>query len=466
MGNSSSTNVFLTVNDSRTCIMAGSTLSGEIRCPDHTVSNDLFTGVALYFIGKEDVEVQYTELSSHGTRGGGAKYKAAHRDIVRTVIPLDTSRSSIEAGRYPFQFHIPDQLPSSMHYKDGNGGYCAIRYKVKLHLLRGRDQEVQLEIMAKPPNTQPVPSIPDPAPTRISYLYCLPQGSITWAAGVENTRVGVREDVTINLGIKNESSTELHRVTAKLKQKIEWHSSGHSSTNKSIIRASCFERTDSVDHYKDGSTTQTVYQDVLNSIHEGNNRVTFQIPDYVPQSYVGRLIKIQYYVSITAKTPSCYTNPKIHIPIEIVSPRNTPTVVTARAIPTPSAPPMSFDECFGSSNNNGFDSNDDNVAHFSDTFLVSAVPINDGGEHDYLLDSVEGKPSMNGMNDCTPCMTKTNDCTANQNMSPPAPTFDRTTLSKPSGYAVGETPEPALPALDATLTESSGSAQRKRTSTY
>ena len=62
MGNlsSSSTNVFLSVNNSHTKILAGSTISGEIRCPDDgSITNDLYSGVALYFIGKEDADVLY-----------------------------------------------------------------------------------------------------------------------------------------------------------------------------------------------------------------------------------------------------------------------------------------------------------------------------------------------------------------------------------------------------------------------
>eukprot|EP00579_Thalassiosira_antarctica_P030758 CAMPEP_0202032548 /NCGR_PEP_ID=MMETSP0905-20130828/65580_1 /ASSEMBLY_ACC=CAM_ASM_000554 /TAXON_ID=420261 /ORGANISM="Thalassiosira antarctica, Strain CCMP982" /LENGTH=515 /DNA_ID=CAMNT_0048596411 /DNA_START=42 /DNA_END=1590 /DNA_ORIENTATION=+ len=409
MGNSSSTNVFLSVNDSRTCITAGSTLSGEIRCPDHSVSTDLFSGVTLNFIGKEDVEVQYTDSGQcSGTRGGGAKYKAATRDIVRTIIPLDTSRNSVEAGRYPFQFHIPDHLPSSMYYKDGNGGYCSIRYKVKLHLMRGTDQEIALEIMAKPPSTSPIPSVADPTPTRIAFLYCIPQGSMTWAASAENTRVGVGESVTINLGMKNESVAKLERVTAKLKQTVEWHSSGHQSTNKSVIRSSSFDKTDSMGPCnKDGTISQaaqplTVYEEVLNTVQEGNNQVTFPIPDYVPQSYTGRLVKIQYYISITAKTPSCFTNPKIHIPIEIVSPRNTPPIVTAQAIPMPSAPSLSYDEYF-------------------DTSDATAPYL--ANREEIVLDSIERKPLMTGINEYRLDGTS----------EPPPPDFDKSLIEPFSG---------------------------------
>ena len=61
---------------------------------------------------------------------------------------------------------------------------------------------------------------------------------------------------------------------------------------------------------------------MLETLHDGNNRVTIPISEDICQSYTGRLIKIDHYISITAKTPARFTSPKIHIPIEIVSPRD------------------------------------------------------------------------------------------------------------------------------------------------
>lgn len=415
MGNlhSSSTNVFLSVNDSRTCITAGSILTGEIRCPDHSVSNDLFSGVTLYFIGKEEVEVRYAE-SGHGSKGGGPKYKSAKRDIVRHIIPLDTSNRSVAAGSYPFQFHVPDQLPSSMYYKDGNGGFCCIRYKVKLHIMsrRGRDQEIPIEIMAKPPSPTPFPSSVDPMTTRMQLLYCLPQGSMTWAAGVDDTRVGVGEELKINLGMKNESLVKIERVTAKLKQTVEWHTSGHSSTNKSIIRSSSFDKADSFKERtsdqlrtlkyrskQEGGVSQatqprTVYEEVLDTVKEGKNQLTFRIPEYVPQSYTGKLIKIQHFISINAKTPSCFNSPKVHIPIEVTSPRNTlaPTV-TAHVIPMPSAPAFLSEESYD------LRASDVNTP-FTDASFVMGVPVNE--EEEIVFNVGEQESLMNAITDTYP----------------------------------------------------------------
>ena len=211
MGNlSSSTNVFLSVNDSHTKILAGSTISGEIRCPNSPITNDIYSGVTLYFIGKEDADVLY-DSGSHGHK----HYSSKKRDIVRTIIPLDTSRAACKSGHYPFSFHIPDQLPSSMFYKDGNGGFCQVRYKVKLQVRGGAAQEVPIEIMAKPP-LYSIPSLLDPTIERIQMLHCIPRGSVTWSIAVDNTRVGVGETLTISIGIKNESIVKLDHINAKI----------------------------------------------------------------------------------------------------------------------------------------------------------------------------------------------------------------------------------------------------------
>lgn len=276
--------------------------------------------------------------------------------------------------------------------------------------MRGRDQEVPIEIVAKPPSNVPHPSSADPMLARIQFMYCIPQGSLTWAAGVDDTRVGVGEELRINLGIKNESLCRLERVTAKLKQTVSWQSSGHHSTNKSVIRSTSFSRTDSMiewnkdqlrlkRHRSKGSKAAqplTVYEEVLETLQEGNNQVAFPIPEYVCQSYTGRLIKIHHYISITAKTPSGFTSPKIHIPIEVVSPRDTPVVaaqVIPIQIPMPSAPPLTSNDFLASSDVGAGD-----APFLSSTFLVGSPVSNEREEEEEIaIESVvEQKPSEPG----------------------------------------------------------------------
>ena len=357
MGNSvsSSTNFFLYVNEPRS-FTAGSTVSGEVRCPDRSISNGIFgRGVKLYFIGKEDVEVVSSGRGGCTEDDGSKKSKVAKHDIVRIVIPFDTP-SAVSAGRYPFQFHIPDRLPSSMFFRDENGGHCSIRYKVKMRVVKGTDQEVPIKIVAKSPSTAPMPNRAGRV-QRITFLRCIPQGSVSWSAGVYDDRVGVGENLVINLAIKNNSWARLERVSAELEETVEWRTSRrHSSkvsrtydphpSNFKLSKSKRPRRLTILSRAKktqgtEGSTSQAgQHEAYVDTEREDNTQVlTFPIPEYVCQSYSGRLFKIRHCVRIKAKTPTFYTSPNIHIPIEVVCPRDVP-IVTAMLTPEPSAPPL------------------------------------------------------------------------------------------------------------------------------
>ena len=356
MGNSvsSSTNCFLHINEPRT-LTAGSTISGEVRCPDRSISTGIFArGVKLYFTGKEDVEVGRT-----GDVGSKMSNKATH-EIVRIVIPVDAPRDAASAGRcYPFQFHIPDRLPSSMFFRDENGGHCSIRYKVKMRVMKRTDQEIPIVIVAKPPSTAPMPNRAGRV-QRITFLRCIPQGSVSWSAGVYDDRVGVGENLVVNLEFKNNSWARLGRVSAELEETVEWrtsrrHSSRVSRTydphpsnfTSSISKrprrlAAISSRAKKTQGTEGGRPASRAGQceAPVDTEREGNNQVvTFPIPEHVCESYSGRLMKIRHCVRIKAKTPKFYTSPKIHIPIEVVCPRDVP-IVTATLAPEPSAPPL------------------------------------------------------------------------------------------------------------------------------
>ena len=132
----------------------------------------------------------------------------------------------------------------------------------------------------------------------------------------------------------------------------------------------------------------TVQEEVTKAVQEGHNQLTFTIPQHACQSYTGRLIKVRHYVSIKAKASACYTSPKIEIPIEIVSPRDTPIVV-AQAIPIP--PSASLPPFFSSGVVPYYDNvqSSDASPYIANTFLVSsdaAAATKNNGEEDAALD--------------------------------------------------------------------------------
>ena len=131
----------------------------------------------------------------------------------------------------------------------------------------------------------------------------------------------------------------------------------------------------------------TVQEEVIKAVQEGHNQLTFTIPQHACQSYTGRLIKICHYVSIKAKTSACYTSPKIEIPIEIVSPRDTPVVAQAIPIPPSASLPPFFSS--GAMPYYGNVQSSDASPYIANTFLVSsdaAAATKNNGEEDAALD--------------------------------------------------------------------------------
>lgn len=184
------------------------------------------------------------------------------------------------------------------------------------------------------------------------------------AANVSNTRVGIGQDMKIDLGAKNESSERIEFVSATLKESINWSSSGHHSHSKNQIVSKRFRITDAmkakrkdslreikVEHQQSGVESRgfsdSVYREILDAVRDGANVVVLRIPSNVHNSYRGRLVTIEHYLSIKAKTPSCTKDPKIHVPLQIVSsshPSITPTAPVTSVAAVPSAPLPGWDQ--------------------------------------------------------------------------------------------------------------------------
>jgi hypothetical protein len=346
MGNSGSSNAgdcYIHINDNATTYTAGSTISGVVRCCDRSDRrNSKFNrdallargGIKLCFVGEEDVAI--ASGGGGGGKDGGfvTNTKAAKRDIVRADIPMDGPTSTTGDALASFQFQIPHHLPSTMFFKDKSGGHCSIRYRVMLmRSRRGRGGgtphprgEVRIDLVAKPTSTTPMPHREEHV-QRMSLLRCIPRGCVSWSADVLDSRVGVGENLTVNLDVANNSRTGL-RVAAVLEETVAWRISRRRSRTVS--------RTYDPQNFESSN------------IAEDDNRValTFHVPDYACQTYSGRLVTIQHRVRIEAREiPPFHTRPGFRIPIEVVCPRvvHTPTwdipIATAMLAPMPATVP-------------------------------------------------------------------------------------------------------------------------------
>jgi len=418
MGNSASNNLVLNLNESGH-ITAGSTLSGTVCAvvPPGT-RNAASIGLSLFLIGKEDVKVRYTTSTTdhNGDSKSVTRYSYAKRDIVRVVIPLlDSAGSSAfqdgEQYAVPFQVQIPDHLPSSMHH-NGDGGYCSIVYKLKAEIQGGGwsnpKKEVSLTIFARPPDSAPVPNLVAPVSTDIKLMCCIPRGTITIAANIDDTRVGTGETLNVDFGCKNEAVTDIQFVKAKVKQTVRWSSGGHHSQSKIIIAEQNFNLTgamralsksalgqvkDEIDNgIRSRGVTDDMYREILAAVRDGSNKVTLHVPFTAYPTYLGSLITVEHSLGIMAKTPCGSTDPKIKVPLQIVTPPSAPPMS-----PMPNAPPLpdgwnsgNYTTLESNTGGGGTTSYGGDVVSGEEEIVVDSfdLPSNLGGPSDYSFPSL------------------------------------------------------------------------------
>ncbi len=256
------------------------------------------------------------------------------------------ANSSIKSGQYayPFEFQLPGRLPSSMdHVSVGTGQYCNIGYKVKVEgrgKWKNAKTEKQFQILSKPPSSAPVPISIAPVTSNIMTCLCIPKGRFTFAARVDDSRIAEGETMTVNFACKNETPTGIEIASAQIKQTIYLHTdSPHLHSLSDIVLASAnfgldggmetYNKDDEMKQMKDSyngpgmivsAVNNDLFRELLATLKEGTNQVSFTIPKNVCQTYNGQLFAVCHTLKIKVKTPYFSTNPEARVDIQIVTP--------------------------------------------------------------------------------------------------------------------------------------------------
>jgi hypothetical protein len=347
MGNAASGSSGLTVSvdppqGEKISYLAGSKLTGTVYATttgDEKKSDS--DRLQVFLIGKEDVCVRYTTTHSNGNNGTTTQthYAYAKRDIVRVSIPLIGVGTSVNPGNhaYPFEVQLPDHIPTSMMHT-GDGGHCNIVYKIKVEVSgkwRNHNIETPIVVLARPPDSSPVPNFVEPTTQAITMCCCIPRGNITFGASIDDTRVGRGEVMSVNFGCKNEASTEIEYVEAYINEKIGWSAHGHSSKTKHKIVERRFNETDDMQKRSKEQMRQLkedldseirsrglkdeLYREILAAVQEGNNKATIEIPFTANHTYMGSCMSVSHTLTIKVKTASMSSNPERKMPIQIVT---------------------------------------------------------------------------------------------------------------------------------------------------
>ncbi len=306
-----------TLNVKSNLAVAGTSLSGFIRSSFSSGASNYgnnHSDISLYFTGTECTKVVYTSSSSASSGHPRESYSTSN--IVRSIISLDWSRIPSVAS---FAFHLPDQLPSSMYHKDGNGSYCCVNYQLKLQVGREIIEVVPIQIISRPSYNLPAP-VEDHARRRIMLAYCIPKGSIETSIKIDDTRLGTGEELKIFLQLVNNSSVDIKRVSCLLFEEIHWHSCGHYTSDITIVASKKLSGLAGVKFNSAGNhaKVKAIQPDRINSIFFD---AILRVPEHTLHTSTGNLFEIKHYLRINAQTKCGLTNVNIQVPVQVTSPQ-------------------------------------------------------------------------------------------------------------------------------------------------
>jgi hypothetical protein len=378
MGNSNSNYVNLVLSPPDPLINLGGTgyyAAGRkvygtcyVTAPEGAKAEDI--QLRVYFTGKEDVCVHYYQTEHYTDINGNRKsrqvsrYEYAKRDICRISIDVagtgTPNTNDFQKGNYafPFSFDLPKSLPTSM-FHSGDGGHCSIAYKVKAEL-KGkwskRSNEVPIQVIAVPPDSEPVPNLVNPTTERIKTCCCADRGSVTFGASIDDTRVGNGEEIKIDMGCKNESATDITSVKAELYESVTWRGYRHQNFTSKVIAKKEFQKTDLMakkekremqlirSEEKNGIRSphgnDDLFREIYQMLHDGKNSTILSLPMSILHDYAGSCIQVNHLITLTINTPCCSRNPSSSVVLNVVSPKSVEQALLTSHDSAPSAPEL------------------------------------------------------------------------------------------------------------------------------
>lgn len=281
----------------------------------------------------------------------------------KAILKHESAGGMIVPGTYtyPFEFIMPDSIPSSM---DGSRGYdnWMIQYKLTASAFAQRKLHDNLmkfyfSVASKPLPDVRVPAVVEPILLPIQS-FGMGRGNLAITASVDDAHVGRGTIVNIRLATRNIATASIYRVEICLEEAVTWNAQSRRTDVKrtmstldnvdvpGIIRGKLDK--DEAQALRDD---RTALGDQLRTLHDelssDQNIVKFKIPESCRDSYNGTLVSVSHRFKITLFTKVRISNPSIVIPLKIgyppvVQPRRQqqqqqqpPPVPVAQASPFP-----------------------------------------------------------------------------------------------------------------------------------
>ena len=318
----------------RTVCEAGGTLCGRVYLSVQTKKPTRATGIHLVLSGDEMTRVvEYRpegvgdkqQMRRHGYTGKNA--------LIQMKVPLATFPDGTVRGgqyEYPFEWPIPDTLPSSMSMEKGESS-CEISYRVTAYLAGSRgflspdcSSSTGLTIFGQSSDQSQNGIEMDPEIFQLQSC-CFDRGNIRFGWDADSN-VGAPGAV-INVGVvgKNYSVLDV-QLRARIMEKVEWRlrSSGHYKKCREQVLADALLNTNGFWNWnrlaKLPSTAQQRRENRFESLTD-LQRVSAQlrIAQNATDTYYGSLIKVRHILVVRAVIfdGCCVNYPESSVAIKI-----------------------------------------------------------------------------------------------------------------------------------------------------
>eukprot|EP01033_Poteriospumella_lacustris_P001746 gene1746-1267_t len=304
---------------------AGSQISGRVCLQ---VDEDSYRAASLNirFIGQEATCASYdtTSTDSDGSSTSSTVYVYDSLEFLSIDVPIFMfPNATVASGCYehPFVFHVPPGLPGKEGVKIGT--YFAIEYmlEARLTLATGVAEVKNFHevFIASPPRPVTISPVTGDPVTLDVFNCCFHRGRVSLMANMSDANVAVGEGLGIDIGLINESLSNVRSVTIALRQTGSWTAKGVPFTSVVELyhrRIRPSELVNSARVPKHRASSGSPYTAVNFLEHVGNELTHVDLECPAARSTVkGKTGSVTYTLVITAHVGFCSTKPILELPV-------------------------------------------------------------------------------------------------------------------------------------------------------
>mmetsp|Transcript_15029 Transcript_15029/g.32767 ORF Transcript_15029/g.32767 Transcript_15029/m.32767 type:complete len:429 (-) Transcript_15029:94-1380(-) len=272
------------------------------------------------------------------TKGANSKMHTIdifHESSVRSIMERDKLTAHCQYN-FPFSIYAPGDIPPTMTYKDRNfrdqqESSCSVSYKLTASF-ESYCTERKIQMIGQPVSNKAHPvtveaSIAPVITQSFSWRSMLStahrtrkisphaehhHGCLIWAARIKNTHVGKGQEVNLAFSLRNASSYDVVKLSARLVEKVSWKTAeGQMRSQATELEYTLMPNLTFLNNQKatlSKHQSQLVHLDhalakeMIEDLTLQENTVRVPIPEKCRDSYKGKFIQVSHYLVIEART--------------------------------------------------------------------------------------------------------------------------------------------------------------------